>query len=126
MPGITAFEPAAYQRDTVTVTALIVPDRIDLGPLVLDPRRHLETAAPWTVEPRAVRLPWAELRRTVLMWRDAGIHGVVVGYERAGRQRVVLDVITDPVLAAPMPWWERRLLAFRAVDSAAGPDACRW
>jgi hypothetical protein len=56
VPGITALEAATYQRDTVTVTALIVPDRIDHGPLVLDPRRHPETAAPWTVEPRAVRL----------------------------------------------------------------------
>ena len=118
VPGITALALGGYQRDTVTVTALVWPDRIPLGArhLVLDPRRHLETAASWTTEPRPLRLPWTELRRTVMTWRDAGVHDVVLGYERAGRTRVVPDAIADPALSAPLPWAEEHLLAFRAVD----------
>ena len=128
VPGITALALGGYQRDTVTVTALVWPDRIPLGArhLVLDPRRHLETAASWTTEPRPLRLPWTELRRTVMTWRDAGVHDVVLGYERAGRTRVVPDAIADPALSAPLPWAEEHLLAFRAVDQAGTTSTCRW
>lgn len=128
LPGITAAELFGYHRDVVTVVALILPDRIDPRArqhgLAYRPDPGLD--APWTVEPRVVRLPWVELRRTVVGWRAAGVSGIGVSYERAGEQRVVPDAITDPVLAAPLPWWEEHLLAFRAVDSAAGPDHCRW
>lgn len=73
-----------------------------------------------------VRIPWLELRRTVLLWQDAGLTGVRIAYLRDDLPHVVDDATADPVLAAPLPWWQRHLLAFRAVDSGWGADACRW
>jgi hypothetical protein len=83
-------------------------------------------AARWSSEPAPVVVPYRELRRTVLLWRDAGIRGVALTYTHAGDTRTVADATADPELAAPLPWWERHLLAFRAVDSGDGPDRCRW
>ncbi|MBN3458940.1 hypothetical protein JNN96_33415 [Mycobacterium sp. DSM 3803] len=115
LPGITAAQLAGYQRDTVTVFGLEFPDRPG------DSRRSR-----WMAEDPPVRIPWLELRRTVLLWRDAGLTGVRIAYLRDDLPHVVDDATADPVLAAPLPWWQRHLLAFRAVDSGWGADACRW
>jgi hypothetical protein len=45
---------------------------------------------------------------------------------RDGVPYVVADAITDQELAAPLSWWQRHLLAFRAIDSGLGRDICRW
>lgn len=128
LPGVTAVELASYQRDTVVVSGIRFPDRVDLGlwHRVLGGRPALELQTPWTREEMPVRLPWHELRRTVLLWADAGIHGVALDYVRDGVLRGVSDAVTDPVLAAPLPWGERNLLAFRAVESGFRADRCRW
>lgn len=119
LPGVTAIELAGYQRDTVSVVGLEIPEQ------------HGDTTAVrrqtrWMSEDPPVRIPWLELRRTVLLWQDAGLNGIRIAYLHDGPPRVVNDAITDPVLAAPLPWWQRHLLAFRAVDSGWGADACRW
>ena len=41
-----------------------------------------------------------------------------VGYERGGQQRLVPDAFADPELMQPLPVWERKLMAFRAVDES--------
>jgi hypothetical protein len=61
-----------------------------------------------------------------MLWQEAGISGIRIAYLRDGPLRVVDDATKDPVLAAPLPWWQRHLLAFRPVDSGWGADVCRW
>ncbi|MED5811500.1 hypothetical protein VST63_03945 [Mycolicibacterium sp. 050232] len=119
LPGVTALELARYQRDTVTLVGLELPEHA--GDMT-----HLRRQTRWLSEDPPVRIPWLELRRTVLLWRDAGLTGVRVAYLHDGPPRVVNDATHDPVLSAPLPWWQRHLLAFRAVDSGSGPDFCRW
>lgn len=119
LPGVTALELADYPRDTVTVVGLELPEQPgDMTALSRQTR--------WMNEDPPVRIPWLELRRTVLLWKDAGITGVRIAYLHGGPPRVVDDATKDPVLAAPLPWWQRHLLAFRAVDSGSGADICRW
>ncbi|MGE3287049.1 MAG: hypothetical protein AB7J32_13235 [Pseudonocardia sp.] len=128
VPGIAALDVAGFARDTVTVTALRLPDRAVLDPVttLLGGGSYVRRAARWSTEPVPVVVPYQELRRTVLLWRDAGIRGVTLTYTHEGVARTVADATADPELSAPLPWWERHLLAFRAVDSADGPDRCRW
>ncbi|NKZ10562.1 hypothetical protein HGA11_06190 [Mycolicibacterium septicum DSM 44393] len=119
LPGVTALELADYPRDTVTVVGLELPEQPgDMTALSRQTR--------WMNEDPPVRIPWLELRRTVLLWKDAGITGVRIAYLHSGPPQVVDDATKDPVLAAPLPWWQRHLLAFRAVDSGSGADICRW
>lgn len=128
IPGVTALELAGYQRDTVTVVGLELPERVELDAVhrVLGGVMYLRWQARWISEEPPVRIPWLELRRTVLLWQSAGVDGIRIAYLRAGLPHVVQDAIADPVLAAPLPWWQRHLLAFRAVDSGLGADYCRW
>lgn len=119
LPGVTALELAGYPRDTVTVVGLELPEQPgDMTALSRQTR--------WMNEDPPVRIPWLELRRTVLLWKDAGITGVRIAYLHGGPPQVVDDATKDPALAAPLPWWQRHLLAFRAVDSGSGADICRW
>ncbi|WP_166907686.1 hypothetical protein [Mycobacterium sp. DL440] len=119
LPGVTALQLTDYQRDTVTVVGMEFPQQSeDLTYL----RRQLR----WMSEDPPVRIPWLELRRSVMLWQDAGISGVRIAYLHDGPPRVVDDATQDPVLGAPLPWWQRHLLAFRAVDSGWGADICRW
>ncbi|MDV3128491.1 hypothetical protein M1247_26525 [Mycobacterium sp. 21AC1] len=128
LPGVTALELAGYQRDTVTVVGLELPEQVELDALhrVLGGLTYLRWQARWISEEPPVRIPWLELRRTVVLWQRAGIGGIRIAYLRDGVPHVVQDAIADPVLAAPLPWWQRHLLAFRAVDSGLGADSCRW
>ncbi|BBX89749.1 hypothetical protein H5U98_00870 [Mycolicibacterium boenickei] len=119
LPGITALQLADYQRDTVTLVGLELPEHAG-------DTTYLRRQTRWLSEDPPIRIPWLELRRTVLLWRDAGLTGVRVAYLHDGPPRVVDDATHDPVLSAPLPWWQRHLLAFRAVDSGSGPDICRW
>lgn len=119
LPGVPALELADYLRDTVTVVGLELPEQPgDMTALSRQTR--------WMNEEPPVRIPWLELRRTVLLWKDAGITGIRIAYLHDGPPRVVDDATKDHVLAAPLPWWQRHLLAFRAVDSGSGADICRW
>lgn len=119
LPGVTALQLADYQRDTVTVVGMeFPPQSADLT--------HLRRQVRWMSEDPPVRIPWLELRRSVMLWQDAGISGVRLAYLHDGPPRVVDDATKDPVLAAPLPWWQRHLLAFRAIDSGWGADICRW
>jgi hypothetical protein len=129
LPGLTALEVVPYQRDTVTVTAIRFPDhRVRLDPLdtALGGMTFLGRQSRWTSEKPPVLVPYLELRRTVRMWRDAGVGGVRLAYVHDGVARTVPDATADPELSAPLPWWQRHLTAFRAIDSGSGPDRCRW
>ena len=59
-------------------------------------------------------------------WKEIGFTGVTVGYERRGEWRRVQDAFADPELMSPLPLWERKLMAFRAVDDDGLAASCRW
>lgn len=119
LPGVTAIQLADYQRDTVTLVGLELPE--PAGDMT-----QLRRQTRWLSEDPPVRIPWLELRRAVLLWRDAGLSGIRIAYLHGGPPQVANDATNDPVLAAPLPWWQRHLLAFRAVDSGSGAGVCRW
>jgi hypothetical protein len=114
--GLSDLQVVDYEKDLVTITGITVPD-----PSMLNVRW-----ARWAKEQPPVTVPMLGLRRVVLLWKDAGVHGVRVEYTHAGQKEVTTDAITDPVLAAPMPWWQTAFLAYRASDSGSGKDICRW
>lgn len=117
LPGLANLQVAPYQRETVTLT------RVDLR---TDRETELLADPPWTDEKPPITVPWLELRRIVAQWRDAGVANVHLEYQRAAASHVVDNAFTHPELGAPLPWWQRRLLAFRAISSGDGPDICRW
>jgi hypothetical protein len=80
----------------------------------------------WLSEGPGVRVPFAELRRTVQLWKAAGFVQVSISYERQGRRHQWADAFSDPELMLPMPLWERKLMAFRAVQDDGEPCTCRW
>jgi hypothetical protein len=80
----------------------------------------------WVSELPNARVPFAELRRTLQLWREIGFSDVSVSYERNGRHRLVEDAFADPELMQPLPVWERTLMAFRAVDEDGLASSCRW
>lgn len=128
LADLAALAVTGYQRDLVTVTEVRLPERAFLTPLttVLGGMSYVRRAARWANEPVPVVVPYLELQRTALLWRDTGLRGVGITYVHGGVERTVADVTADPELAAPLPWWQRHLLAFRAVDSGDGRDRCRW
>jgi hypothetical protein len=117
VPGVTALQVAPYTRDLVTVYRIDEPHEVSIR------------LPQWIREQPPYVVPMLELRRLVDSWRDEGATGkraVAVEYEQNGVRHVVPDVVADPVLGAPMPWWQSRLLTFRAFDSRSGADICRW
>lgn len=117
LPGISALQVFRFQDDPVTVLKMDADG--DTG--VPNPK--------WMREESPQVVPMQELRRVTQLWKDAGLTGgraVKVEYERAGRTYTVPDAVADPVLGAPMPLWEQKLMSFRALTSPEGPDICRW
>jgi hypothetical protein len=119
---------AGYQNDLVRIERLDAqpPARWPLRIRLLGGGRRVYGNANWLEEVPGARVPLAELRRIVQFWRDAGLRNIEVGYERNGELHVSEDPYSDPVLVAPMPFWERRLMAYRAVQDDGQESACRW
>jgi hypothetical protein len=49
-----------------------------------------------------------------------------IEYQRAGVSHVVRNVLTDPEFTVPLSWWQRHLLAFRAISLADCGGICHW
>jgi hypothetical protein len=113
MPGISALQVLHFQDNPVTVETIDAP-----GSAAALPK--------WMEEDPPQVVPLQELRRVTQLWRDAGVVGAKVDYLRDGVLHEVKDAVADPVLGAPMPWWQQKLMSFRALTSAEGPDICRW
>lgn len=114
--GLPALNVVPYERDTVTITQIRTDDGTEDAMPLTD----------WLNEKPPVTVPLLEVRRVVALWREEGLHGVRVEYLRNGAPKVATDAITDPVLSARPSWWQRHLLAFRAIDSGLGANICRW
>lgn len=117
LPGLASLQVVPYLRDTVTLT------KVDLH---TDSDADVVVESQWAMETPPTTIPWLELRRTVAAWRDGGVSNIHLEFQRGGVSHVVDNALTDPELSAPLPWWQHRLLAFRALTSADGPDICRW
>lgn len=117
LPGISALRVLPYERDPVTITDV---------ELSADLTKVTVTEPRWAREKPPITVPWQELHRIVTIWREAGVDTVRLELIRDGVPRSVPNALADPELAAPMPWWQQSLLAYRAISSADGPDICRW
>jgi hypothetical protein len=128
VPGVGRLEATSWLRDSVEIEALGLP-RDPSGLTWLARLRGgnfwLSRQLRWLSEEPPIRIPWMELRRAVLMWKEAGLQGIPIGYRRNGLERTIPDAIADAELSAPMPFWAQTLLAFRAIDGDAAVG-CRW
>jgi hypothetical protein len=126
--SVLALERVGFSRDLVEVFDVQIPPRAQPRIAV---RLHggnywLRRQSRWMRETLPVRIPWIELRRSVLLWKDAGLRDVRLRYVRNGQVHLVPDATLDPVLTAPLPWWIRKFVAFRAVQPDTEPVRCRW
>jgi len=126
VPG--RFFLAGYQNDLVRIERFEA-DRLERWPLWLRLAggwRWVDRNSRWLDEVPGARIPLAELRRTVHLWRDVGFRNLEVVYERDGEIHAPDDPYSDPTLGRPMPFWERTLMAFRAVQEDGQESECRW
>src|SRR5436190_5113427 len=125
-PGL--FSLAGYQEDLARVSSLNrrAPPSWPWWVRLAGGDRWVRRNSRWAHAALNTRVPFAELRRTLQVWRELGFTSVSVGYERAGKFRFVEDAFADPELMRPMPFWERKLMAFRAVDDDGFESSCRW
>ena len=82
--------------------------------------------ARWLAEVPDARVPFAEVRRTLQLWRDVGVTHVSIVYERQDIRYDVADAFSDPTLMRSLTFWERKLMAFRAVQEDGEASECRW
>jgi hypothetical protein len=55
-----------------------------------------------------------------------GFTNVSIVYERDGTWYNTRDAFSDPELMRPLSFWERKLMAFRAVQDDGEESQCRW
>jgi hypothetical protein len=122
------FALAGYQEDLARIGFLYrtPPPRWPLWVRIAGGDRWVRRSSRWVADLPNARVPFAELQRTLQLWRDVGFKDVSVGYERRGQWRVVQDAFADPDLMQALPVWERKLMAFRAVDEDGRESSCRW
>jgi hypothetical protein len=128
VPFVQNMEISNLLRDTVDVYDVTIPDTVSLAwtTRAVGGMHWIRRQARWMDEPPPVRIPWTELRRTVQLWRDAGMDGVLVTYVHEGVRRERVDVLNARELNGPLGFWRRRLLAFRPIQQDDGPVPCRW
>jgi hypothetical protein len=72
------------------------------------------------------RVPFAEVRRTLQLWRDIGFTRVSIAYERKGHWYESPDAFADADLMRPLSFWERKFMAFRTVQDDGEASTCQW
>ena len=122
------FAFAGYQDDLARVGFVrrTPPESWPWWVQVAGGERWVRRNSRWVSALPDARVPFAELRRTLQLWRKIGFTGVSLDYERQGERRMVEDAFADADLMRPMPLWERKLLAFRAVEDDGFESSCRW
>ncbi|MGH2769460.1 MAG: hypothetical protein ACRDJF_02930 [Actinomycetota bacterium] len=128
LPVVGALQIADFQSDTVDVQDIDFPSGIRLGwfERLRGGFYWFQHQTRWARTDTPVRVPWFELRRAVLLWKDAGMRDIRIRYKRGGVEHEVPDAGVDPNLAEPLPPLARRLMAFRAIEDGNGPVLCRW
>jgi hypothetical protein len=127
LQGVENLEITNRLHDTVDVLELDLPDRPKRwwSPR-LSAAHRLRRQTRWAREDAHIRVPWLELRRAALLWKDAGWRDIRIRYVHGGVDRVVLDATMDGELVEPLPWLTRRLVAFREIERGDRPVRCRW
>jgi hypothetical protein len=119
---------AEYQNDLVRIQFIrgFVPERLPLRIQLMGARRWMRRNSRWLSEVPGVRIPFAEVRRTLQLWEQTGFTRLSIGYERGGQRFIAADASSDPELMRPLSFWERKLLAFRAIQDDGEESRCRW
>jgi hypothetical protein len=127
-PALMSLEITNFQRDTAEVLAIEFPPeaRPRWGVRLRGGMYWIQRQTRWSGDRLPVRVPWIELRRAVVLWKDAGLDGIRLRYSRGEVERDVPHATLDPELAAPLPWWFRKFVAFREIEPEGEPVACRW
>jgi hypothetical protein len=125
--GLNRLPITNWLDDTVEVKTVGMPAYGQLGLFARarGGRAWFDNQLRWRREGPVI-LPWLELRRAALLWKDAGMGGVRVTYVYRGEPRTVDDAASDVELSAPLPWWIRWFCAFRAIQPEGQPVRCRW
>ena len=89
-------------------------------------KRWVRRNSRWVREVPDARVPFMELRRTLQLWRGLGFTMVSIAYERNGELYEIENAFSDPELMRPLSFWERKLMAFRAVQDDGEQSECRW
>jgi hypothetical protein len=119
---------SGYQDDLVRVESVdrVTPAKLPLLVQLAGGQRWVRRNSRWLREILDSRVPFVEVRRTLQLWRDIGITRVSIAYERNGQRHETGDAFSDPELMRPLSFWERRLMAFRAVQDDGQESECRW
>jgi hypothetical protein len=119
---------ADYQNDLVRVELVdgVPPERWPFWVRLAGGARWMRRNARWLAEIPGVRVPFVEVRRTLQLWRAVGFTQVSIVYARQGVWYEAEDAFGDPTLLRPLSFWERQLMAFRAVQNDGEASECRW
>jgi hypothetical protein len=119
---------AGYQDDLARVESVggAPPPKLPLLVQLAGGERWVRRNSRWLRELWDTRVPFMEARRTLQLWREIGFTGVSIAYERNGKRYETGDAFSDPELMRPLSFWERKLMAFRAVQDDGQESECRW
>ena len=119
---------ADYQTDLVRITFLdgVPPEPWPWWVQWAGGSDWVARHARWLDEVPGARVPFTEVRRILQWWRAIGFTQAAISYERQGVWYDTADAFADRVLMPPLSFWERRLLAFRAVQEDGEASECRW
>jgi hypothetical protein len=119
---------ADYQNDLVRVEFVdwVAPDKYPLRVRLAGGPRWIRRNSRWLREAPEARVPFMELRRTLQLWREVGYTRASVLYERQGVWHDLEDAFSGAELMRPLSFWERKLMAFRAVQDDGQESLCRW
>jgi hypothetical protein len=119
---------AEYQLDLVRVEWVdrAEPDSYPLQVRLAGGSRWIRRNSRWLREAPEARVPFMELQRTLQLWQEVGFTRVSVMYQRQGVWHELEDAFSSPELMRPLSFWERKFMAFRAVQDDGQESVCRW
>jgi hypothetical protein len=117
-----------YQDDLARVEFIggVPPAKFPLLVRLAGGERWIRRNSRWIRDLRDTRVPFMELQRTLQLWRAVGFTKVSITYERTGKWYDLEDAFSDVELMRPLSFWERKLMAFRAVQDDGQESECRW
>jgi hypothetical protein len=122
------FRLGDYQDDLARIEFIdgVPPEKLPLAVRLAGGERWIRRNARWVSELPGVRVPFMEVRRALQLWRDMGFTRASIAYERNGERFETENAFSDPELMRPLSFWERKLMAFRAVQDDGEESWCRW
>jgi hypothetical protein len=122
------FFVADYQNDLVRIEFVdqMLPEKWPWWVRLAGGSRWVDRHSRWLAETPCTRVPFVEVRRALQLWREIGVTNVALVYEHHGERDETTDAFSEPALMRPLSFWERRLMAFRAVQDDGETSVCRW